>query len=201
MFYTLFMSGGLWQFEQGVQGVQNAFMLETNKCFVICFRRQDSSIGFGSPVRANMRGQRLIDAAITSSLLETVNWQILLVPVLVLGSMFIKLHVMPSGFLDTIVVCSDVVLGGIWIQMQVFEPWILACCTTVEGGLQVESSDLIAYGLIPEFTGRFPVLVSLAALNEDQLVQVLMTPRAPYQVPETKHLYFLGVCDCHSLVF
>jgi ATP-dependent protease Clp ATPase subunit len=57
----------------------------------------------------------------------------------------------------------------------------------VEGGLQVESSDLIAYGLIPEFTGRFPVLVSLAALNEDQLVQVLMT-QAPYQVPETKHV-------------
>jgi hypothetical protein len=37
-----------------------------------CFRRQDSSIGFGAPVRANMRGNRLIDAAITSSLLETV---------------------------------------------------------------------------------------------------------------------------------
>ena len=37
---------------------------------------------------------------------------------------------------------------------------------------QVESSDLIAYGLIPEFIGRFPILVSLAALNEDQLVQV-----------------------------
>jgi ATP-dependent Clp protease ATP-binding subunit ClpX len=36
----------------------------------------------------------------------------------------------------------------------------------------VESSDLIAYGLIPEFIGRFPVLVSLAALDEDQLVQV-----------------------------
>ena len=40
-------------------------------------------------------------------------------------------------------------------------------------GLQVESSDLISYGLIPEFIGRFPVLVSLSALNEDQLVQVL----------------------------
>jgi ATP-dependent protease Clp ATPase subunit len=38
--------------------------------------------------------------------------------------------------------------------------------------VQVESSDLIAYGLIPEFIGRFPVLVSLAALDEDQLVQV-----------------------------
>eukprot|EP00250_Pteridium_aquilinum_P014810 c22215_g1_i1 orf=402-2456(+) len=41
----------------------------------------------------------------------------------------------------------------------------------------VESSDLMAYGLIPEFIGRFPVLVSLSALNEDQLVQVLTEPR------------------------
>jgi len=39
--------------------------------------------------------------------------------------------------------------------------------------LQVESSDLIAYGLIPEFVGRFPVLVSLSALTENQLMQVL----------------------------
>ena len=38
---------------------------------------------------------------------------------------------------------------------------------------QVESSDLIAYGLIPEFIGRFPVLVSLSALSEDQLVRVV----------------------------
>ena len=37
---------------------------------------------------------------------------------------------------------------------------------------QVESSDLIAYGLIPEFVGRFPVLVSLSALTENQLMQV-----------------------------
>jgi len=37
----------------------------------------------------------------------------------------------------------------------------------------VESSDLIAYGLIPEFIGRFPILISLSALTEDQLMQVL----------------------------
>lgn len=37
---------------------------------------------------------------------------------------------------------------------------------------QVESSDLIAYGLIPEFVGRFPILVNLSALTEEQLVQV-----------------------------
>nr|GMD23176.1 CLP protease regulatory subunit CLPX1, mitochondrial-like isoform X1 [Ipomoea batatas] len=41
----------------------------------------------------------------------------------------------------------------------------------------VESSDLIAYGLIPEFIGRFPILVSLSALTENQLVQVLIEPK------------------------
>ncbi|KAL0304413.1 UNVERIFIED_CONTAM: CLP protease regulatory subunit CLPX1, mitochondrial [Sesamum radiatum] len=41
----------------------------------------------------------------------------------------------------------------------------------------VESSDLIAYGLIPEFVGRFPVLVNLSALSEEQLVQVLTEPK------------------------
>ncbi|KAK3158230.1 hypothetical protein QOZ80_2AG0134480 [Eleusine coracana subsp. coracana] len=75
-------------------------------------RRQDSSIGFGAPVRANMRAGGISSAQVTSSLLES-----------------------------------------------------------------VESGDLIAYGLIPEFIGRFPILVSLAALNEDQLVQVLTEPK------------------------
>ncbi|XP_051121512.1 CLP protease regulatory subunit CLPX1, mitochondrial [Andrographis paniculata] len=75
-------------------------------------RRHDSSIGFGAPVRANMRTGRVTSAAITSSLLDT-----------------------------------------------------------------VESSDLIAYGLIPEFVGRFPVIVNLSALTEDQLVQVLTEPK------------------------
>ncbi|XP_019155659.1 PREDICTED: CLP protease regulatory subunit CLPX1, mitochondrial-like isoform X2 [Ipomoea nil] len=75
-------------------------------------RRQDSSIGFGAQVRANMRTGRVTDAVVTSSLLET-----------------------------------------------------------------VESSDLIAYGLIPEFIGRFPILVSLSALTENQLVQVLVDPK------------------------
>ncbi|KAH9684468.1 CLP protease regulatory subunit CLPX2 [Citrus sinensis] len=75
-------------------------------------RRQDSSIGFGAPVRANMRTGGLTDALVTSSLLES-----------------------------------------------------------------VDSGDLVAYGLIPEFIGRFPILVSLSALNEDQLVQVLMEPK------------------------
>ncbi|XP_073000506.1 CLP protease regulatory subunit CLPX3, mitochondrial-like isoform X2 [Typha latifolia] len=75
-------------------------------------RRQDSSIGFGAPVRANMRTGGLSNALVTSSLLES-----------------------------------------------------------------VESDDLISFGLIPEFVGRFPILVTLSALNEDQLVQVLTETR------------------------
>lgn len=75
-------------------------------------RRQDSSIGFGAPVRANMRTGGLTNSIVTSSLLET-----------------------------------------------------------------VESSDLISYGLIPEFVGRFPILVSLSALTENQLVEVLTMPK------------------------
>ncbi|KAK8698319.1 hypothetical protein V6N13_114443 [Hibiscus sabdariffa] len=75
-------------------------------------RHQDSSIGFGAPVRANMRTSWVTNAAVTSSLLES-----------------------------------------------------------------VESSDLIAYGLIPEFIGRFPILVTLSALTEEQLVQVLTEPK------------------------
>jgi ATP-dependent Clp protease ATP-binding subunit ClpX len=42
--------------------------------------------------------------------------------------------------------------------------------------VQVESRDLMAYGLIPEFIGRFPNVVSLEALTEDQLVQVRPEP-------------------------
>ena len=42
---------------------------------------------------------------------------------------------------------------------------------------KVESGDLIAHGLIPEFVGRFPVLVSLEALTEDELYRVLLEPR------------------------
>ncbi|KAL9249503.1 CLP protease regulatory subunit CLPX1, mitochondrial-like protein [Drosera capensis] len=74
--------------------------------------RHDSSIGFGAPVRANMRSGAPASAVVASSLLES-----------------------------------------------------------------VDSDDLIAYGLIPEFVGRFPILVTLSALNEKQLVQVLMEPK------------------------
>nr|KAJ0200685.1 hypothetical protein LSAT_V11C600329380 [Lactuca sativa] len=42
---------------------------------------------------------------------------------------------------------------------------------------EVESSDLIAYGLIPEFVGRFPILDNLLALTKPQPVPVLPQPK------------------------
>ncbi|KAK9845326.1 hypothetical protein WJX81_003486 [Elliptochloris bilobata] len=43
--------------------------------------------------------------------------------------------------------------------------------------LKVEQTDLINYGLIPEFVGRFPVISTLQALTEAELSEVLTQPR------------------------
>jgi ATP-dependent Clp protease ATP-binding subunit ClpX len=42
---------------------------------------------------------------------------------------------------------------------------------------QVDQDDLIRFGLIPEFVGRFPVLTTLTALTEDELSLVMTEPR------------------------
>jgi ATP-dependent Clp protease ATP-binding subunit ClpX len=42
---------------------------------------------------------------------------------------------------------------------------------------QVEAQDVIKYGVIPEFMGRFPIIVGLDSLTEHQLVQVLTEPK------------------------
>ncbi len=42
---------------------------------------------------------------------------------------------------------------------------------------QVLPQDLHKYGLIPELIGRLPVVVPLASLNEDMLVEILKTPK------------------------
>ena len=44
-------------------------------------------------------------------------------------------------------------------------------------GLDVRPEDLVKFGLIPEFTGRLPVITTMGELSEDQLVQVLTEPR------------------------
>jgi ATP-dependent Clp protease ATP-binding subunit ClpX len=42
---------------------------------------------------------------------------------------------------------------------------------------QVQHEDLLKYGLIPEFVGRFPVLGTLSDLDEGALVRVLTEPK------------------------
>jgi len=42
---------------------------------------------------------------------------------------------------------------------------------------EVETGDIVSYGLIPEFVGRFPICVPLNALGEKELVEILMAPR------------------------
>lgn len=53
---------------------------------------------------------------------------------------------------------------------------------------EVESEDLIKYGLIPEFVGRLPVVATLEELDEDALVQILTEPRNAL-IKQYKHLF------------
>ncbi|MCI7238918.1 MAG: ATP-dependent Clp protease ATP-binding subunit ClpX [Anaerococcus sp.] len=41
----------------------------------------------------------------------------------------------------------------------------------------VSTEDLLKYGLIPEFIGRVPIIVSLEALDQDSLVKILSEPK------------------------
>lgn len=41
----------------------------------------------------------------------------------------------------------------------------------------VEARDLIEFGMIPEFVGRFPVVVPFHSLSEDMLMQILTEPK------------------------
>ena len=42
---------------------------------------------------------------------------------------------------------------------------------------QLRPEDLIKFGLIPEFVGRLPIVVTLSQLDEEQLVRILTEPR------------------------
>ena len=43
--------------------------------------------------------------------------------------------------------------------------------------MDVRPEDLVKFGLIPEFTGRLPVITTMKELSEDDLVKVLTEPR------------------------
>ncbi|MEO0098227.1 MAG: ATP-dependent Clp protease ATP-binding subunit ClpX [candidate division WOR-3 bacterium] len=49
--------------------------------------------------------------------------------------------------------------------------------TTEEILSQVEPEDLLRYGFIPEFIGRFPVIATLHPLSKEALVEILTKPR------------------------
>lgn len=59
-----------------------------------------------------------------------------------------------------------------------------------------EPNDLVRYGLIPEFIGRFPVIVSTKGLDEDQLVNVLTVPKNAL-IKQYKYLFALSDVDFH----
>ncbi len=55
---------------------------------------------------------------------------------------------------------------------------------------EVQPEDLIKYGLIPEFVGRFSMITSIDPLSEEQLVRILTEPKNAI-LKQTKYLFGL----------
>ncbi len=58
---------------------------------------------------------------------------------------------------------------------------------------RVEPEDLVEFGLIPEFIGRLPVVATLNALTEDDLVRILTEPKSAMTKQYAKLLKMEGV--------
>jgi len=58
---------------------------------------------------------------------------------------------------------------------------------------ELESEDLVAYGLIPEFVGRLPMIATLEELDEQALVQILTEPKNSLTKQYTKLFEMEGV--------
>lgn len=58
----------------------------------------------------------------------------------------------------------------------------------------VEATDLIEFGMIPEFVGRFPTLVPFHSLNEGMLVKILTEPRNAL-IPQYQMLFGMDKVD------
>ncbi len=59
---------------------------------------------------------------------------------------------------------------------------------------KIQPEDLLKYGLIPEFVGRLPVLVTLEELDEDALVRILTEPKNAL-VKQYKELFAMENVD------
>lgn len=60
----------------------------------------------------------------------------------------------------------------------------------------MEPSDLVHYGLIPEFVGRFPVVVSTTGLTLEQMVRVMTEPKNAL-IKQYSYLFSLHHVDFH----
>jgi ATP-dependent Clp protease ATP-binding subunit ClpX len=58
---------------------------------------------------------------------------------------------------------------------------------------ELESEDLVSYGLIPEFVGRLPMIATLEELDEEALVQILTEPKNSLTKQYTKLFEMEGV--------
>jgi ATP-dependent Clp protease ATP-binding subunit ClpX len=59
---------------------------------------------------------------------------------------------------------------------------------------ELETSDLVEYGMIPEFIGRLPVAAVLDALDEEALVRILTEPKNSL-LRQFRHLFELDGCQ------
>lgn len=67
--------------------------------------------------------------------------------------------------------------------------------------LQVDHTDLKEYGMIPEFVGRFPIIVPLHSLNEDMLVEILTEPKNALIPQYQQQLSMDKVCYYHKILY
>jgi hypothetical protein len=65
---------------------------------------------------------------------------------------------------------------------------------------QVEARDLIDFGMIPEFVGRFPVLVPFHTLDRDMLARILTEPKNAI-VPQYQMLFSMDKVHLHNIIF
>ena len=59
---------------------------------------------------------------------------------------------------------------------------------------EIQPEDLLKYGLIPEFVGRLPIIVTLEELDEDALVKILTEPKNAL-VKQYKELFSMDGVD------
>jgi len=64
---------------------------------------------------------------------------------------------------------------------------------TTDSFRDVEPEDLLSFGLIPEFIGRLPVVSTLEALTEEELMSILVDPKNAMVKQYTKLLLMDGV--------